>query len=755
MNILLILCLTLLIINTARINGQQCMDLMPPFVPSTPLLFCEEYSKYGCCSSTDDQQLRRLFNDIRLQNRQNNARRTSSTCLQNVKSFLCARCSPFSAEIFQRTIIQPGSGHMLGLFPSLCGGLCKQFVRMCSNILLDYFAIVGTNGNRMEEALFSQPLTNSTATDNFCNIVKIPSHKRQYCYPTVDSTHGESSKFTEDRTNITDCVCLQPLRKSLRSPIVITNANDDSGRLFIVEQIGTVKVILPDGSSPNNDFLNIKSTVYVGNKLSQSGLLGLTFHPNFKENHKLYIFYTLKKDNDSDLVSRVEEFRVNDTDINSVDTSTSRVILEISKYSSNHAGGQLLFGKDGYLYIFTGDDGGDGDDMEIAQDLFMLSGKVLRINVDVTDFIAGKEYSIPSDNPFAADESLGLPEIYAWGLRYPSKCSIDRAVLSLTILALSDNRIFCGDVGADTFEEVNIIRKKANYGWNIKEGTMDFCPECLRGLPEVKITYPIFEYRHTIGVSVVGGHIYRGCASPNLYGQYIFGDLKNGDNLKQTWKGERLQMCTASQCVGTLTNKIEPYILSFGESEEGEIYVLTTSSLSLTSSYGHAYKIVDPLRRGNPDECKSARPVSGISLTGGVYPTVTPRQREITVPTHVTSQTTVTPRIATRRRQQRPTSETRRRNRQQNTRRRNRGPERGNQRPRSRLSFIQRLFGRRGNNRNQSPAHTGNNQRRTNNPASNRTSGNQQTRNGIRTIGGGAVVVSNQGATVVRVNGKR
>lgn len=341
MNIILILCLTLLIIEVAIINGQKCMDIMPPFVPSKPLLFCEDYSKYGCCSTTDDRRLRQLFNDIRLQNRRNDVRRASSTCLRHVKSFLCARCSPFSAEIFQGTLIHSGYDQKLGLFPGLCDGLCKKFVSSCSGILLDYFAVVGTNGKLMEDALYSRSLKNSSAIEQFCNLVEIPSHKRQYCYPTIDSRQGESSKFTKDKVNTANCVCLKPLGKSYRNPIVITNANDLSGRLFIVEQIGTVNIIHPDGSSPNKYFLNIQSKVYLKNGHSQLGLLGLTFHPKFKENHKLYVFYTLKKNEADDMFSRVEEYRVDDADPNTVDASSGRVILEISKDTTNNAGGTV------------------------------------------------------------------------------------------------------------------------------------------------------------------------------------------------------------------------------------------------------------------------------------------------------------------------------------------------------------------------------------------------------------------------------
>ncbi|XP_045213312.2 uncharacterized protein LOC123564080 [Mercenaria mercenaria] len=743
MNFLLLLCLKLLILYVSKVTGQQCLDLMPPFTPAAPLRFCEQYSKYGCCTSHDDERLGEINEDIRYMVRQGEDRQINPSCLQYAKAFLCARCSPFSAEIFRNKVTY--NLQMPRIFPGLCNNFCTRFYDNCNNILPEFLVVLGNTEEKRERAKFLDSLTITSNPAEFCEEVGLPPHRTQYCHPVVDSTFGESSRLTTDKVTTAECVCLQSYDISLRNPVAIANANDGTGRLFIAEQTGVVKIMFSDGRISRHHFLDIQSKVYQNNDgFSQLGLLGLTFHPEFKNNHKLYVFYTFKKNNTSDLHIRVEEYRVKDTDDDRVDSSSNRVIIEVQKDTINHAGGSLLFGKDGYLYIFIGDDGGDGDAMEFSQDLFMFHGKVLRVNVDVTDFVAGKEYSIPNDNPFAGKEELGLPEIYAWGLRNPWKCSVDRAKFS--------ERIFCGDVGVETYEEVNIVKKKANYGWNIKEGTSNFCPDCLRGLPEVNITDPIFQYRHTIGVAVVGGNIYRGCLNPNLHGQYIFGDFQNGlfrleeNTRKQMWSGERLEICPASRCLGSLGSQIQQNILAFGEDEDGEIYVLTTSSPSFSSPTGRVYKIVDPIRRGNPKHCKASRSADGKSaVTGDVLPPVIPDpNKEETPPTTTQAPTTTTPR-----RQQRPVPETPRRNRApQNT-----GTQRrGNQRPRSRFNFLRRLFSRRRGNTeneenrngavNQSPARNSVANNRRTGTRRNSGSRNTQQNSGVRVLGGTARVIT-------------
>uniref|UniRef100_A0A8C4XW09 HHIP like 2 n=1 Tax=Gopherus evgoodei TaxID=1825980 RepID=A0A8C4XW09_9SAUR len=284
-------------------------------------------------------------------------------------------------------------------------------------------------------------------------------------------------------------------------------------------------------------------------------------------------------------------------------------LLELEEPAANHNGGQLLFGLDGCLYLFIGDGGKAGDPFGKfgnAQNKSTLLGKVLRIDVNGKS-PDGKPYRIPPDNPFVSDPKA-LPEVYAYGVRNMWRCAVDRGD---PVTHKGRGRIFCGDVGQNRFEEVDIIVKGGNYGWRAKEGF-----ECY----DIKLCYnsslddilPIFAYGHSVGKSVTGGYVYRGCESPNLNGLYIFGDFMSGrlmalqeDERENKWKKQDICIGSTKACAFPgLISSYNKFIISFAEDEAGELYFMATSYPSAYAPHGSIYKFVDPARRAPPGKCK-------------------------------------------------------------------------------------------------------------------------------------------------------
>ncbi len=342
-------------------------------------------------------------------------------------------------------------------------------------------------------------------------------------------------------------VSLQPIASGLESPVLVTHAGDGSGRLFIVEQRGRIRV-LRDGQLLPQAFLDITGKVESG---GEKGLLGLAFHPRFQENRRFFVNYTTRAS--GQLKTVVAEYLASTTNPDAAEPA-ERILLEINQPFDNHNGGNLAFGPDGFLYIGTGDGGSGGDPLGNAQNLGSLLGKMLRLDVD-----SAAPYGIPPDNPFIATAGA-RPEIWAYGLRNPWRFSFDRTT----------ERLFAADVGQDTREEVDIIIKGGNYGWNITEGTGCY-PPSLSSCARAGLVDPISDYTRSEGNSVTGGYVYRGVSARNpLWGSYVFGDFGSGRlwRLFQTengqWQREQL---------------LRPgfNISSFGEDERGEIYVVDYS----------------------------------------------------------------------------------------------------------------------------------------------------------------------------------
>lgn len=295
--------------------------------------------------------------------------------------------------------------------------------------------------------------------------------------------------------------------QDLKLPIALATPPDGSKRLFLVQQAGKITILPADrSSSEETTFLDLTSRPLI-KKDFEEGLLGLAFHPNFSENRKFYIYYTLQEPKHT----VISEMQVSSSSPSKADPSTERVLLRIAQPYWNHNSGNLLFGPDGLLYIAVGDGGKSNDVRRFAQNPFAYNGKILRIDPDTRS--GNRPYGLPEDNPFL-DQEGWHPEIFALGLRNPWGICFHPET----------NELWCADVGQNQFEEINIIKSGGNYGWSFHEG---FHPKTVRqDEPPEKMTFidPIHEYGRTEGLSITGGFHYRGNKLPKLKGHYLYAD---------------------------------------------------------------------------------------------------------------------------------------------------------------------------------------------------------------------------------------
>lgn len=413
---------------------------------------------------------------------------------------------------------------------------------------------------------------------------------------------------------------LKMVADNLVSPIAVDAPPDDSKRLFVVDQVGKIWVIDANGTRSGTPFLDISSKmVTLNGGYDERGLLGFAFHPDFKTNGKCYVFYSAPPKpggpepgaNWNNTV-RISEFKVA-TDGTTADPASERIILEVDHPQSNHNGGTIAFGPDGYLYISIGD-GGNKDDVAPGhvsdwyatnaggngQDIYQnLLGNILRIDVN-----SGATYSIPTDNPFVGTAAKG--EIWAYGFRNPYRFSFDMG---------GTRQLLAGDAGQSLYEEIDLVTKGGNYGWNVKEGSHCFstdndlqerssCPATdSAGKPLID---PVIELVNAanpkgggVAVTVVGGNVYRGDSLPNLQGRYIFGSFSQDGKANArvysakvagqgTWPYEELKFKSFPDNLGM-------YLKSVGQDQDGEVYLLTSGQTGPSGNTGKVYKIV-PVR---------------------------------------------------------------------------------------------------------------------------------------------------------------
>jgi len=292
-------------------------------------------------------------------------------------------------------------------------------------------------------------------------------------------------------------------------PVDLQSPRDGTDRIFVVEQAGIIRVFENNANTTiSRVFLDISARV--DDSFNEEGLLGLAFHPDYKNNGYFYLNYTAAPP----ARTVIARYRVSPTDPNQADANSELVLLTYNQPFENHNGGQVAFGPDGHLYIASGDGGSGGDPQGNGQSLRKLLGKILRI--DVNNPSAGRNYGIPSDNPFVGNPTVAREEIYAYGLRNPWRISFDPVT----------GRLWAGDVGQNTREEIDIIENGKNYGWKIMEGSLCFSPST--GCTMTGLVKPIWEYGRSLGVSVTGGYVYRGTKVPELAGAYIYGDFGSG-----------------------------------------------------------------------------------------------------------------------------------------------------------------------------------------------------------------------------------
>lgn len=335
---------------------------------------------------------------------------------------------------------------------------------------------------------------------------------------------------------------LAPVLSGLSSPVLATHAGDGSRRLFVVEQVGRIRVLQPGATVPTT-FLDISTRLLSG---GERGLLGLAFHPQYAANGRFFVFYTRSGDG----ALTIAEYRAS-ADPNVAGTAETVLLTIPHPGQSNHNGGMLAFGPDGFLYIGTGDGGSGNDPPNNAQNIEVLLGKILRIDVDHPDTVAGTPYSSPADNPFVG--RAGRDEIFSLGWRNPWRFSFDRLT----------GQGWVADVGQSAREEVNSpLVKGGNHGWRVYEGTQCTGLDPVLCVPANYLA-PVFEYAHASGrCSITGGYVYRGSQGALPPGTYVFADYCTGEIF--TWNG-----ATQTLLLDTALN-----VSGFGEDEAGEIYVV-------------------------------------------------------------------------------------------------------------------------------------------------------------------------------------
>ncbi|MEN6341653.1 MAG: PQQ-dependent sugar dehydrogenase [Methanospirillum sp.] len=445
-------------------------------------------------------------------------------------------------------------------------------------------------------------------------------------------TYRNGQSYTQLATHPA-VVGLEEVVGGLVAPMMLTTPSDGSGRRFIVDQIGLVRVLMPDGELLEEPFLDLRDRLVALNpRYDERGLLSLAFHPGYRENGRFFVFYSapLRPGGPKgwNCTNHLSEFGVSRESPDRANSGSERVILAIDKPAHNHNGGPILFGPDdGYLYLALGDGGGADDhgpghtpDSGNAQDPTNLLGKIVRIDIDRPGE-DGSAYAIPPDNPFVNATGI-LPEIYAMGLRNPAYLSFDAKT----------GRLITASAGQALFESVYVVAKGGNYGWRIREGAHCFDPDdhnrppsgpCpttgARGEP---LLGPIVEIGHDMGTTIVGGFVYRGAAMPALAGKYIFGDWSGAGGEEEggrllvatpppgfdlgeypleagrvTAEQNRMWRTQAVRVAGSRDGNVNAYVRGFSEDLAREVYVMVNREMGPdpSTATGEVLKLVADL----------------------------------------------------------------------------------------------------------------------------------------------------------------
>ncbi len=441
-------------------------------------------------------------------------------------------------------------------------------------------SLTGSNGWQTGEAYME---ADPSGTNQWADVHLLAS-------PVYEGNSNIFYRVAALETNITPLeIKLDPVASGLTAPLLVTHAGDGSGRLFIVEQVGRIRIV-QGGSLLPIPFLDVSaSMVSINTGYDERGLLGLAFHPDYKNNGRFFVHYSAPKTGSENNKTTLAEYSVSVGNSN-IANAAGTILLQEPQPEGNHAGGTLAFGPDDFLYLAIGDGGGANDNHGVignGQNRTNLLGSIIRIDID-----SAFPYAIPTNNPYANSPTL-RKEIYAYGLRNPYQMSFDRG---------GSNELFCGDVGQNLWEEINMIENGGNYGWRITEGNhaFDLPLAGTVGVDIGNLKYPIHNYKHgPLGTTVIGGFVYRGNTYPDLVGKYVFGDFSTSFGspdgqlyyLSETRPGLWQRFEFSIQPGGGSLNR---YIKGFGEDEDGEIYLLSDTTFAPSGSNGTVHKLIKP-----------------------------------------------------------------------------------------------------------------------------------------------------------------
>jgi glucose/arabinose dehydrogenase len=456
------------------------------------------------------------------------------------------------------------------------------------------------NTNLLDESQWLLAEGNIAASPNGTNTWRNPAYAASPTNPAVNHIAYRVDMLNKSPAPLE--LNFEIAASNLVSPVVLTHAGDGTGRRFIAEQTGEILILDSGNTLLPTPFLDISDlmtnlTVFSGfgntnaglnPSYDERGLLGLAFHPSYPTNGRFFVYFSSPKTGSGiNHESILAEYTVSTTNADIADASSQRIVLRVDQPEFNHNGGQLAFGPDGYLYLGLGDGGGAGDIHGLygnGQNISNLLGSIIRIDVD-----GALPYSIPPDNPFGS--SPGSDEIFAYGMRNPYRFSFD---------SISGD-LFVADVGQNQWEEIHIVTNGGNYGWNILEGlhaySISSATSANVNIPDLRA--PIHEYEHgDLGISVIGGYVYRGSTFPELEGKYVFGDFSTSFSTPdgQLYYLEESRPDIWERFEFTLPGgtPLQRYVKGFGEDENGELYILSSTNLGPSGNSADVRKLVSP-----------------------------------------------------------------------------------------------------------------------------------------------------------------